>query len=604
MYIRKYLFFTLLLSTTVFLNVQAQDLTMFFPASQLEETQDDYGNTYFTGPADAVIPLPEHFSQTEQPELTGVFIDPAAIFSMETDAEGNSYITTALDDSLTPEMVYTSANSNSDNLWRLRSDGIPDMMVLEAYGPNGTEDAPTLKTTVTMAKGGTYEVFLLFGDIGSIGTDDEVDVTPIQAGFEGENLQTYTQADGHLIADYAFNILEVSLGNVTLEDNSSFSVIVDDVVGGGRRTAYSGLRITQDGPILPPDPPTYDFHQDNLWSIYPVTGRTILISYGPGSQEDSPPLTTRITLAHAGTYEVIFNFLDSDDNPDEGIIEASLNDGETLEYGAAIATRASGGTSPGYPWIDNTYVSGMFWYSAVMGQVTVEAGETIEIHVDDAQDWSGLEYITSSYEGVTLRVIEGGPSLTEIQVSPAAMYEWIEDNAGNRYTIVAADESLTKEQVFTTTASETDNLWRVRDLGIYGTIYESRSGEGTEDAPQLKTIVEVANAGTYDVFLLFGDVGEVGTDDETSVQPILAGFEGEPLKTYYQRDAEFIGLWGYNIMEVKIGTVTVDAGGQIVVYIDDSPVVAEELLQYDIRTNYAGLRIDIAETSVANWNLF
>jgi hypothetical protein len=48
----------------------------------------------------------------------------------------------------------------------------------------------------------------------------------------------------------------------------------------------------------------------------------------------------------------------------------------------------------------------------------------------------------------------------------------------------------------------------------------------------------------------------------------------------------------------------VDAGGQIVVYIDDSPVVAEELLQYDIRTNYAGLRIDIAETSVANWNLF
>src|SRR5690606_13661397 len=150
----------------------------------------------------------------------------------ETDAEGNSYITTALDDSLTPEMVYTSANSNSDNLWRLRSDGIPDMMVLEAYGPNGTEDAPTLKTTVTMAKGGTYEVFLLFGDIGSIGTDDEVDVTPIQAGFEGENLQTYTQADGHLIADYAFNILEVSLGNVPLEDNSSFSVIVDDVVGG------------------------------------------------------------------------------------------------------------------------------------------------------------------------------------------------------------------------------------------------------------------------------------------------------------------------------------------------------------------------------------
>ena len=76
------------------------------------------------------------------------------------------------------------------------------------------------KTTVTMAKGEPTSL-LLFGDIGSIGTDDEADEHLFRQALR-ENLQTYTHADGHLIADYAFNILK-SARNVTLRITAVFS---------------------------------------------------------------------------------------------------------------------------------------------------------------------------------------------------------------------------------------------------------------------------------------------------------------------------------------------------------------------------------------------
>ena len=121
MYIRKYLFFTLLLSTTVF-ECAGTGSDHVFLLHSWKRPVTIMAIHVFTGPADAVIPAGT-LSQTEQPEPTGVFIDPAAIFSMETDAEGNSYIMTALMTHLLRRWCIP-ANSNSDNLWRLRSDGI------------------------------------------------------------------------------------------------------------------------------------------------------------------------------------------------------------------------------------------------------------------------------------------------------------------------------------------------------------------------------------------------------------------------------------------------------------------------------------------------
>jgi hypothetical protein len=363
-----------------------------------------------------------------------------------------------------------------------------------------------------------------------------------------------------------------------------------------------GLRISEGGPTVPPAPPQYDFNVDNKWMVYPVAGRDLIMSNGPGSNEDAPTLTTEITVAHAGKYEVIFHFMDSVDNPDEGWIYAKLNDQEAEEYGAMhwASVRATGGTTPPYPWIDGSTVSGMFWYTAVMGEVDLAAGESITITVDDVQGSSFSEFMASVFEGVTLRVLEGGPPIEEIQVSPVFRYEWKVDANGNRFTTVAQDESLQFNDVFTDTASYSDNLWRYRPLGIYGAVYESGGPRGTEDCPALKTSVEVAQGGTYEVFLLFGDVSAVGTDDEAHPTPIKAAIEGNEMQAYFQWDAEFIGLWGFNMMETSIGKVTVGDGETVTVFIDDH----EEVEGNDRRSVYAGLRIAKSTTPVSDWELF
>ncbi|MBN2327406.1 MAG: hypothetical protein JXR73_09645 [Candidatus Omnitrophica bacterium] len=580
---------------------------MFFSSSVLEETTDDYGNVYVTSPSDGVIPFPENFGGDADLVLEGLIVDPTYIYETYSDDDGNSYTTTAADDALAPEAVFTTDNLVDDNLWVLRGGAMPDMGVLASRAPAGTEDAPMLQTTVTMGAGGTYNVYFLYGDIGEANeSDDQANPTPIDAGIEGQEMKTYFQADGQLITDeYGWNILEVSLGSVTLAAGESFKVLIDDHVGEGARSAYLGLRISEGGPFTPPERETFDFNLDNKWMIYPVAGRELLLSHGPGSGEDAPQLTTEITVAHAGTYEVIFHFMDSNDNPDQGWILASLNDGEVQEYGAGHpdAVRATGGTSPAYPWIDGTTISSMFWYTAVMGEIELAAGESIQIAIDDYQFSSGLEYMASVFEGVTLHVIEGGPPITDIMVSTEFRYEWGVDGQGNQYMTIAADESLTEDQVFTSTDSNSDGLWRLRspNMGPYGYIYSGMGPTGEEDCPMLKTIVEIAQGGMYEVYMYMGDVGQVGTDDEDNPQPIKAGFDPDNLTTYLQADGEFIGLYGFNVLQVSLGTVEVEDGGRLEVYIDD----AEEVEGGDRRSNYGGLLLVKKEdTSLDNWHLY
>ena len=386
--------------------VRAQDVVLFFPAADLEETSDEFGNIYSTSPASAVIPLPESFGG--DPEVTGLLVDPAYLYETFTDDEGNSYTTAAADASLGAAEAYTDTDNRHDNLWRLRGSAWPDWGVLEAWTTeddgNPPEDCPALKTTVTMARGGTYNVFLLYGDVGAANEeDDATNPTPIQAALQGNELKTYFQADGNLITGaYGWNILEVKLGSVSVGDNGTIEAIIDDVVEGGQRCAYIGLRITTGGPVAQS---SYDFNQDNLWLMYEIygTGRKLLLSNAPpDGGEDSPELTTSITVAHAGTYEVIFHFNDSDALAEEGIIMVALNDDELMEMTGVRegAIRATGGTSPPYPWIDNTTQGAMFWYTYPLAEaLELQAGDTIRVRVDDMQDWTNIEYMACSYEG-------------------------------------------------------------------------------------------------------------------------------------------------------------------------------------------------------------
>lgn len=349
----------------------------------------------------------------------------------------------------------------------------------------------------------------------------------------------------------------------------------------------------------------HNFDMDNKWMICPATGRDLVMSHGPGMSEDAPELTMVITVAFAGKYEVIFHFMDSYDTPNEGVIKASLNDGEAQEYSAANpnAVKATGGTSPGYPMVDGTYTSGMYWYTAVMGTVDLQVGGTVTLKIDDVQGTSASEFMASVFEGVTLRVIEGGPEIPDIRASTEFRYTWGEDKNGNRYTTQAADDSLTVDDVFTTTRTNSDSLWELRtpNMGPYGFIYSGYGPAGTEDCPMLKVIIEIAVGGSYDVYMYLGDVAQVGTDDLTSPCPIKAGFDSTNLKTYFQADGKFIGLYGFNVLQVPLGTVTVADKGVITVYIDD----ADQVEGSDRRSNYGGLLLTrVIETSVGNWSLY
>lgn len=74
------------------------------------------------------------------------------------------------------------------------------------------------------------------------------------------------------------------------------------------------------------------FDDDNLWLIYQVDGNVMLVSHGPGFFEDAPEISMVITPALSGRYEVIFNFLDNNNAPDTGPIQAALGDGELTLY--------------------------------------------------------------------------------------------------------------------------------------------------------------------------------------------------------------------------------------------------------------------------------
>ena len=312
------------------------------------------------------------------------------------------------------------------------------------------------------------------------------------------------------------------------------------------------------------------FDEDDLWLIYKVEGNTMLVSHSPGGFENSPELFMDITAAIGGKYEVILNFLDSRATPGDAPIKAALGDNELMEYSELNSTPATGGTSPGYPQFDGTTQGTMWWQTVSLGEVEVEDGGVIKVRVDDAEDVFSDEWITSTWQGVTLRVIELGGAISEIQVSPGA-FDWVTDVSGNQFKTGPQDTALSEEEWITINAnSASDNLWNIREgLGAYGPILESFPNSG-EDAPTLQTSVIFANGGTYDVFFSLGDTGAVDEEENLTTQtPLNFAIEGEEFVRWHANDGEFKGTPGYNDYEMHVGQIEVTDGEQVNFLVDD-----------------------------------
>lgn len=346
------------------------------------------------------------------------------------------------------------------------------------------------------------------------------------------------------------------------------------------------------------------YEEDNLWLIYQVEGNYLLLSHGPGFFEDAPEVSLNIGLAYEGRYEVILNFLENNNEPGTGPIQAALGDGELAYYDANNTTRATGGTSPGYPIVGG--LSGnMFWYSVSLGEVEASAGDTISVRVDDVPgDQFGIfaaPEVASVFQGVTLKVLEGGPPLPEIQVSPG-VFDWFTDSNGHQYKTGPLDESLAQEEWLTIAAnSNSDSLWNIRTgLGPYGPIIESFP-PGGDDAPTLKTSVIFAEAGTYDVYLSLGDTGAATVEDNlTTPNPLKFAIGDAEFTTYVAGDGVFKGTPGYNDYEILTGQVTVEAGEQVDFLIDDAPD-----FEGVSRSVYLGMRlVKQEETGLTDWTLY
>lgn len=302
------------------------------------------------------------------------------------------------------------------------------------------------------------------------------------------------------------------------------------------------------------------FDEDDKWLIYVHEGNTFLVSHAPADFEDSPELFMDITVALGGKYEVILNFLDNRNDPGGAPIQAALGDAPLVEYTELNATPATGGTAPGYPTLGNETAGTMWWQSVSLGEAEVDAGGVIKVRVDDVTGFAE-DFVTSTWQGVTLRVIELGGAISEIQVSPGA-FDWVTDISGNQIMTGPVDEALTQDEWLTVNAnSSSDNLWNIREgLGSYGPILETFPASG-EDGPQLKISVIFAQGGTYDVFFSLGDIGAVdAAENDQNPTPLNFGFSPDVLVRWHANDGEFKGTPGYNDYEMSVGDVTVGEG--------------------------------------------
>lgn len=238
----------------------------------------------------------------------------------------------------------------------------------------------------------------------------------------------------------------------------------------------------------------------------------------------------------------------------------------------------------------------MWWQTVSLGEVEIDSGGNLKIRIDDTTSDFADEWVTTTFQGISLRALELEGTISEIQVNPGK-FDWVTDDGGNQYKTSALDPELKDlDDWLTVNANDGgDSLWNIREgLGTYGPIIESFPASG-DDAPTLQTSVIFAQSGTYDVFLSLGDTGAVNEDENEAVPtPLNFKFEDEEEFTrWHANDGEFKGTPGYNDYEMSVGEIVVVAGEVTNFLIDD---VQDGTAT---RSVYLGMRFVLLEAGAA-----
>ncbi|RJP22601.1 MAG: hypothetical protein C4527_21520 [Candidatus Omnitrophota bacterium] len=577
----------------------AQDITYFFKAGDMSGAPDRFGNTYKVGPASAILHIP-----IGDPALEGVYFE-------------------------------------EDDLWSIYP-YIGDIFLI-SHAPGFFEDAPELTAEITVAMGGKYEVILNFLD-----SNSAADTGPIQAALGDEDLVLYSASNtnrrsGGTAPPYpiaggtsgAGFWYSVSLGEVEVDAGGTIKVRIDDTPGDqfgifasfevGSTFHGITLRVIELSAALSEiqvSPGVFDWFTDvsgnqfrtrpvdeslaqadwltvaansstdNKWNIRQGLGPygPIIESF-PNGGEDAPTLRTSIKFAEAGTYDVYFSIGDTaaaDPVQNEAEPNPLIFGFEGQELKTWVPNDGIFKGTPGY----NDY-------EVLLGQINVTAGEQVNFLIDDAPDYPNVT--RSVYLGMRF-VKQVYLDLDEITVSPG-VFELFTDIGGNKYMTWPQDKAAypTQADWLTVNAnSNSDSLWNIRqNLGTYGPILEAYPSN--ENAPALKTTLEIRLGGTYNVYLRVGDTGQANpAENLSSPCPIKFGMEGQELKTYGAWDGTFQGTPGYNDYEVFIGEITV-ANGEVVNFItDDAPDYSGAT-----RSVFLGIRlVKTAGTNVGNWSIY
>lgn len=155
----------------------------------------------------------------------------------------------------------TEMDGPQDNLWHLRT-GIGNDGDVLTSNESGSEDAATLKTTISDLEAGTYEVFAYFW------ADNSQDWM-LQAGFTADNMLAF-RSRGSQMADPAqfeqidtvtaqggdVQVYRVYVGRQTLAANGSIDVFVDDWSTSKftERTWYDGVGVARVSTAPVPEP--------------------------------------------------------------------------------------------------------------------------------------------------------------------------------------------------------------------------------------------------------------------------------------------------------------------------------------------------------------
>ncbi|MBI1387571.1 MAG: hypothetical protein GC154_03895 [bacterium] len=346
-----------------------------------------------------------------------------------------------------------------------------DFGVLESKIGDGTEDAPPVHTALTFAKAGTYTLYLRYGT-GRGSANERYDIQYSFDGstwyITRLNYDEALEGDAWDGAEYislaGFEIWERNIGTFDVAAGGTIDVYVDDVIQDGPntndRSVYAGLRVTGGGlgggqvvdaigyevdplngssaflrdggdgkgttwrtfsPIDEFEEPIgTDDRFDSFWwgrrdtiEAGPLGIKTRfssigLIESGGPPDEDAYPIRSEITLAEAGTYDVWLRYANGLAADNRYDIQYSLNDGDPVVLRLVAeegATKSADGSILQHFY--GATRSRELWEKKI-GTVTVTAGETIAVQIDDVEQDGPNADDRTAYAG--LRVVNANAS--------------------------------------------------------------------------------------------------------------------------------------------------------------------------------------------------